>query len=215
MWKKYTVIRIIAILIAVPFFVFGVIFFVESQELFAKFNDWREARPVDIEVDFSKPGAYSSNFEQTCSISHGELFGLEVPKSILSNTGSDSLLKGLDANFIITDSDGNTIVSLMFPDPNTYKKEFYFDNFVPLNQERPFRNGTYRISICVSKGSPALSGIEQRFVARYLLCGLERLPAEILHKASIVCFVIGGTIVFVIGLISAIKVMKNRKQFSA
>jgi hypothetical protein len=215
MRKRYPVLKIIFTVIAVALFLFGAMFFIESQKGYAQFRAWLEARPVSIKVDFSKPGTYTSNFEQTCSVSHGEIFGLELPKSALDNKEINYLLEGLNANCVITDANGNEFISLALPDPNTYRKSVYFDNLVTLNQEHPFENGTYHISISVSKGAPALSGIEQKFVARYLLCGIERLPADISRLASIVCFIVGGVTVLTMFLMAVRKARKNRQPAPA
>jgi hypothetical protein len=110
---------------------------------------------------------------------------------------------------------GSEVISLTLPDPNTYRKNTCFDTLVTLNQARPFKNGTYQISISVSKGAPALSRIEQRFVVRYLLCGLERLPADISRLASIICFIIGGIIMLTMFLMAVIKARKNSQSTPA
>jgi hypothetical protein len=221
MRKRYPVLKIIAIVIAVALFVFGAKFFVESQKGFAQFLAWFEAKPVDIEVDFSKPGTYSSGFEQTCSVSYSELFVLEVPESVFRNRDTDSvslidaLLSKLEASCTITDSNGDEIATLALPDPNSHRNGIFFDNLVPLNEMPPFKNGTYRIFISVSKGAPALSGIKQRFAARYLLCGMEQLPAALSRLASIVCFIIGSVIVLTMLLMAVIKARKNRQSAPA
>jgi hypothetical protein len=205
--KKHPVLKIIALVIAIALFLLGAKFFVESQNGYAQFRAWVVARPVNIEVDFSRVGTYSSTFEQTCSVSDSEIFGLEVVKS--------ASLEGLEAHCIITDTNSNEAISLSLPDPNTYRKGIHFDNLVTLAGVRPFKNGTYQISISVSKGAPALSGIGQRFVARYWLCGMEQLPAALSRLASIICFIIGGIIMLTMFLIAVIKARKNKQSAPA
>ena len=201
--KKYPVIRAIALVIGGTLLIFGAYLFWGSRQIFNRFDSWFEAKPVDIEVNFSRSGTYTAKFEQTCSISHGEIIGLEVPESALSNTDIKTLLNGLDANCIITDSNSNEIVSLELPAKGTEWGGVYFDNLIPLEQMRPFKKGTYKISISVSSGAPALAGIEQHFVARYQLCGLERMPGILLRLVSYTCFVIGGVVMLVTLWISA------------
>lgn len=53
------------------------------------------------------------------------------------------------------------------------------DGAIPIFNIAPFRKGHYVASVTVIEGAPALARHEQILEARYLLCGLEALPAEI------------------------------------
>jgi hypothetical protein len=213
--KKYPVLRIIALVIVAGLFLFGAYLYWGSYKLFVQFDSWFAAKPVDIEVDFSKVGTYSSRFEQICSVSHGEYLGLELPNSVLVKSKVQSLLRGLKANCIISDSNGSEIASVDLSAGNVLTDEPFCENIVLLNMMQRIKNGTYKISVSVMEGAPALSGIEQRFVAKYQLCGLERMPGVVLRLASIACFIIGGIIILAMFLIAVIKTRKNSPPTSS
>jgi len=195
--KRHTVFKIIVLATGGAFLIFGAYLFWGSIKIFSRFDEWAKARPVDMEVDFSKTGKYESRFEQTCSSSHGEIIGLQVPESAISNSNMKILLKGLDADCVITESNGVEIVSVDLPAEGVEWGEPCFGNLISLEKIHPFRKGTYKISVSVLEAAPSLTGIEQRLVARYELCGLERMPGVVLRLASYVCFVIGGVFVLI------------------
>lgn len=207
-WKKHPVLKTIILVLVGILFVFGAYLYWESHKIFTQFDVWFKARPFDIEVDFSKASTYGSRFEQTCSVSHGEFIGLELPKQVLNKSKVQTLLRDLKANCIITDSNGFEIVSVDLSAGNFLNDEPFCENIVLLNMMERIENGTYQISVSVSQGAPELAGIEQRLVARYQLCGLERMPGVVLRLGSYVCFVAGLVIVFITLWVSTKKARK-------
>jgi len=145
---------------------------------------------MDVATDFSQPGIFASSFKQTCSQSHGETVLLRVPDSILSNTTPTMLMQGLRAQITIRTLAGEEIYSstseLLWDDQT-------MDGAIPIFSLDVFRRGDYEAAVKIHEGAPALAGVNQRLEVRYLLCGLESLPASIAT--------LGGSIVGVLGLL--------------
>jgi hypothetical protein len=96
----------------------------------------------------------------------------------------------------ITDESGNLTRSV---DSKVIPEEKTLNGAIPIFGIPPFNKGAYKATITVIDGAPALKGIAQRLEGRYLLCGLERLPATIATGVGILAGVIGS-----IGAITAV-----------
>ena len=141
------------------------------------FVRWQSERPLEAEVDLSKPGLIELPLRQTCSIAHGQNVVLQLPASALKQHNAAELLNGLDATLTITDAAGSNVVEeaaleigASSDSPNEAICIFSFPTF---------HKGTFQAKIKVSRGAPALAGITQRIESRYLLCGLESMIANI------------------------------------
>jgi hypothetical protein len=102
---------------------------------------------------------------------------LRVPAEALQGTTVTQLLAGLNAKLEITDKSGSHVVASA--DSETILGAEKLDGVIPIFKIVPFRKGTYEARVTVIQGAPALRGIAQTLEGRYLLCGLERMPAVI------------------------------------
>ena len=195
--KKFPIGRIIATVIGVLILAFGINMLVTSHRSRQGFEEWKVARPIDIEVDFSKPGTFSGPLHQTCQISHDELLGIEVPKETLSDLTETELLEGLEFDCLITDEQGKAVIERNFksnPDWETQR----IDQMIPLLSILSFPNGDYTLTVHIKEGAPKLASIPQRLVARYMLCGMELMVAQISLIIGVVALVIATVLLLVV-----------------
>ncbi|MFZ2642882.1 MAG: hypothetical protein WA117_17945 [Verrucomicrobiia bacterium] len=157
------------------------------------FYQWEQARPIDIPVDFSKPGQFTGGFVQTCHISHGEAICLAVPSNTVANTTWSKLLADLQFVSLIQDQSGHEITRVEFTG-ESLARDHLIDGAILLVTFQPFENGTYRMTLTVKQGAPALRGVPQHLVARYMLCGMEKMPSFIAMVMGIGGLVIAAVI---------------------
>ena len=169
---------------------FGVKCLFDGYRLGRNFERWQTAKPVDGAIDFSGPGRFVLPFDQTCSSSHGETVALRVPPEVLLGRTITQLLAGLNAKLEITDKSGSNLTESA--EWRVIWGEETLDGAIPIFGIAPFRKGAYKATITVVDGAPALKGITQRVEGRYLLCGLERLPATIASGVGVVSTGIGS-----------------------
>lgn len=171
---------------------FGAKCLVDGQRVRRNFECWQTAKPVDGVVDLSVPGRFVFPFDQTCSSAHGETVALRIPPEALLQTAVTQLLAGLKAKLEITDQARSNVVQ------NAESKiiwgEETLNGAIPLFGIAPFRRGAYKVTVTVIEGAPALKGVTQRLEGRYVLCGLERMPADIATAAGVVSTGIGGLV---------------------
>lgn len=187
----------------------GVVFLFDAQKRREAFVAWETATPLKHPVDFSQPGQYEAEFDQTCSSAHGEVVALRIPPEVLTNNTATQLLSGLAATIEIRLQSGTGIV-----DSATAKvlwENQALDGAIPLFNIAPFRKGLYVAKVTVNEGAPALVGHKQILEARYLLCGLEALPAEIAKYFGLGLLVVGLIITGILGLI----LLKRRNHSSS
>lgn len=156
------------------------LFFQQGRDWHRRFDEWLVARPVDLEVDLSVPGTFSAPLLQTCSVAHAEVFELLTPDSPV--TPDADVLEGLQGALRVTDADGREVTAETFP-PSREVLGPRTEGLL-LFRILPFPAGGYTVSLDVTSGAPALAGMRQRLVARYELCGMERLPGTIAYAFS-------------------------------
>lgn len=155
----------------------GIWFLLDARKRSAAFAAWETATPLNHPVDFSKPGQYEIEFNQTCSSAHGEVVALRMPPELMEIMTPARLLSGLAATIEIRSQSEDHVVASATAE--TLWDNQTLDGAIPIFSLAPFRKGLYVASIAVTEGAPELAGHEQILEARYLLCGLEALPAEI------------------------------------
>ena len=190
MRASWTTGRAIGLALSLLLLGFGVKCLFDGRRIDRDFERWKTAKPMDGVVDFSAPGRFVLPFEQICSSIHGETVALRVPPEVLLGTTTTQLLVGLNARLEITDKSGHNLVESA--GSKAIWGEQTLDGAIPVFGIAPFRKGAYEATITVVEGAPALKGITQRVEGRYLLCGLERLPATILSGVGIVSAGIGS-----------------------
>ena len=189
--------RIVGLIVATAGLGTSAYFARESARLNAEFHQWLDDRPMQAEVDLSKPGEISVPFRQTCSVSHGEAIYLSVTPPLDSYPKPDSLLYELSAKIIIKDREGNEIIDSEIAGKRAQRRDGETD--ILLAFFYPFSKGDYTATIHVDSGVAELAGKQQVLYAKYFLCGLEQFPAII---AGVFSFVSGA-----IGLIAAVVVL--------
>lgn len=185
-WSKWTATMGI---VAVFFLASGVWFLFDSHHRNLEFEAWQTARPMKCAVDFSKPGKFDADFIQTCSSSHGEVVALRIFPDALKSTNVTQLLAGLEAIIEIKPTSGTNKVETASAEILWQNETL--DGAVPVFSVSPFRKGSYKAHVVVTAGAPALVGTTQILEARYLLCGLEALPAFIARAIGISFFSLG------------------------
>ncbi|MFO1512995.1 MAG: hypothetical protein U1F83_08815 [Verrucomicrobiota bacterium] len=205
LWSKWMIAMVI---IAVFLLIGGIYFFFDARKRAAAFASWETAAPMKVAVDFSKPGKYETDFNQTCSSSHGEMVALRIPPETLQSNSSTQLLSGLIATIEITAISATNVIESATSD--IFWQTEAIDGAIPIFSISPFRKGVYRASIVVTEGASGLAGHEQILEARYLLCGLEALPAEIAKYLGSGLFVIGLVFAGIPGLV----LLKRRSNLS-
>jgi hypothetical protein len=186
----WTIGRAIAATLSLLLVGFGLKFLFDGHQLHQDFERWETAKPVDGAIELSVPGRFVLPFDQTCSSSHGETVALRVPAEALQGTTVAQLLAGLNVKLEITDKSGSHVVASA--DSETILGAEKLDGAIPIFKIAPFRKGTYEARVTVIEGAPALRGIAQRLEGRYLLCGLERMPAVIASAIGAVSAGIGS-----------------------
>jgi hypothetical protein len=162
------------------------------------------AEPVHLKVDISKPGQFSGEFRQTFRAACTGYLQI-VPESLPSSEKEAlSLLKGLRGHFSIVSHDGAVAYERGFGSAGFVAIPVEKDRWVPaLERGRfSFDKGVYEIRGVVDHGAPALAGVPHSLVARYGLCGLEYVPAQILSLIGIIGCVIAGLILLPVALIT-------------
>jgi hypothetical protein len=198
MSTRWTIGRAVASALAVLFLGFGSKFLVDGHRGARSFEEWKTARPMDGVVDLSAPGQFSLPFDQTCSSAHGQVVGLRLPPEILQNRTITQLLAGLQARLEITSRSSGDVLERA--DSRIVWAEDTLDGAILIFGLASFPRESYEATITVVEGAPALSGIPQRLEGRYLLCGLERLPAIIDTVAGVgvtgIGAIIGAAVLF-------------------
>ncbi|HND56091.1 MAG TPA: hypothetical protein PLV92_26930, partial [Pirellulaceae bacterium] len=162
----------------------------ESWRKYEDFDSWIEARPIDLAVDFSRPGTFRGPFRQTCQSAHGE--GLYVHVDGLKDDETIPELTDLDAVFTIRDGAGNVIAA--------GKLHGAHESIYGLRAGRlvadlhPFVTGDYEATVEVRRGAAWLAGKPQTLRGRYHLCGLERMGADIAMFLASAAGMIGAVV---------------------
>lgn len=195
--KKLSLGRKIVLVVAGILLLAGIFFLVKAYQYHKQFYEWVEAEPINIEVDMSKPGKYSGQFHQTCAISHGEELLLQLPADKLKEMSPKAVVGPLEFHCSITNEIGEEVVSSETARQINLRDE-YKDGAIPLLYFHPFENGTYHLVLSVTKSNQHLADVPQRLIARYVLCGLEMMPARVSMIAGIVALLIAGVIMLVL-----------------
>jgi len=197
---KLTKGRTVAYVVAGLFCAVGIFFLITSYRCRRDFYRWQTAHPIDIAIDMSKPGETVGSFKQTCHISHGEALCLLLPSNMVATTDWTNMVQNVRFVARIQDGDGKEKVRGEFTG-DLFWRDYLLDGAIPLLQFAAFENGDYRLTLTVTEGASALQGVPQRLIARYMLCGLEMMPAVITLVMGVGSFVIAGLVALVTKLI--------------
>lgn len=192
--------RIVAYAVAGLFCAVGILFLIMSYRCRRDFYRWQTAHPIDIAIDMSQPGETVGSFRQTCHISHGETLCLLLPSNMVATTAWTNMIQNGRFLVRIQDGDGKEKVKEEFTGDLLWR-DYLLDGAIPLLRFAPFEDGDYRLTLTVTEGWAGLQGVPQRLIARYMLCGLEMMPAFIALVMGIGSFVIAGIVALVTKLI--------------
>ncbi|MEX0777993.1 MAG: hypothetical protein WD042_20000 [Phycisphaeraceae bacterium] len=167
--------RIAGTFVALVMGAVGVHFAFEAVRLSRQFDDWLVAEPARFSVDLSRAGSVEVPFVQTCDIAHGEAILLQLVEPAGEAT---VLLARLRGSIEVIAADGNVVVSDGFPGPRGWDLPAPGTD-IELAYFSPFKRGRYTLRMRVIDPVPALAGRTQTVLAKYRLCGLEKLPAAI------------------------------------
>jgi hypothetical protein len=190
MRSLWTTGRVIWVTLSVLLIAYGIKCLFDGQRLQRGFKEWQTATPVNGPIDLSEPGRFVLPFDQTCSSSHSETVTIRVPSETLRATIVTELFAGLNARLEIIDKAGSNLVESAHSE--IIAGEERLDGAIPIFRISSFKKGSYQAIVTVVNGASSLNGIPQRLEARYLLCGLERLPATIAGIMGIGCIGIGS-----------------------
>lgn len=167
-------------------------FSLTARKLSQQFASWETAKPIDTAVDFSTPGEIVVPFHQTCFSAHSEVIGLRIPATALQGRRITQLLDGASARLEVRRLQTTNVVASAELDLSWAGE--LIDGVFPVFFVSDFSKGEYEAKVKVETGAPALKGVPQRLEGRYLLCGMEALPAEIAKDGAIIFAILGGLI---------------------
>jgi len=163
--RAHQIVRIIVLAIAGLLIAFGVFSLIFSWSSFWELCQWREARPLDVEVDLSQPGEFSYQFILECPYAYSCDLLLILPPSLSGESKPDDLLAGLEACYSIMDSYGLELPHL---------RELHLEPLTAASGEPILLEAigrlpedTYTFRLTVSQGAGALSGVKQRLIMTY------------------------------------------------
>ncbi|MDQ1256439.1 MAG: hypothetical protein QG656_1035 [Candidatus Hydrogenedentes bacterium] len=154
-----------------------------------QFWEWVEVPTIDIPVDCSVPGSFSGKLVHTCTMAHGGGgLRLEIPPESIPQTELESALEGLRVEGTVTDIKSGAKTAIEASDRFLYSVPG--DEHAILAASLPYDlpKGEYTLELSVVTGAQRLAGIPQRLVGRYMLCGMEMMPAFLLFLLS--CFLL-------------------------
>jgi len=206
--------RKVAYGVAILFFAAGIFLLITAHKYRCNFHQWREARPVDLTVDLSAPGEFKGTFQQTCHISHGEEICLILPPDRSPTIPLTTLFSEVRFICRIIDGDGNEKLSQEFTGELVYGDSRICDDrfpgaAIPLLKFHPFEDGAYQMLVSVKNGTPALHDVPQRIIGRYLLCGLEMMPAFLSMIAGIASMLVAAVVAVTTALVSRRKIKNS------
>lgn len=185
---KIAVWRMIGLLLAIVGIGEGIFFALEARRIYTGYFQWMDARPFEMTVDFSKPGNVVAPFVQTCQSAHSEDVFFDCPELTeqqLENV--EFLFVGLQAEMRIEDKGGAVVERIAVNSGTVY----YANGKVVLASFYPFKRGDYQVLLDVNSGAQALAGKSQTIYAKYMLCGLEIMPAYLAGIIALVAIIVG------------------------
>lgn len=196
MRAPWTIGRVIAGSVSLLLLGFGAKCLVDGRRLSRDFERWQTEKPLNGAVDLSTPGRFVLPLHPTCSSAHGALVALRVPPEALKGATVTQLLAGLNARLEVFQGSDGTIVESRGSE--LFWADGTFDGAIPIFNIATLRQGAYEARVTVTAGAPALKGVGQQLEGRYVLCGLERLPAEIATGVGVVSAWIGAVAGFAV-----------------
>jgi hypothetical protein len=205
--------RIVAGVVAVTLLVLAVRLFSEASKVYQWFRELGKAEPVNMEVDFSKPGRYLGLYRKKYYCPHGVWLHLKSDQGASSEekTGLGKL-EGLEGKISVIDSNGQVVMTQDFTDADFFEGSFSEEGGAcpTLRVDFTLKEGDFRLAVDVVEAAVGLKNTHQILKARYVMCGIDVLPAAIMRLTGVVAGGVGVTIIAVI----VVRALKRRKKTS-
>ena len=169
-----------------------------------EFHQWQTAEPVRFSLDLRAPGKYVAPYKQTCGSAHGT--ALELQTGITNAEEALAVLRGVA---VIRDTGGQEVIREEFDGKDLGWASRIGNLQVPAVRLGRFGCGNYNLELTITEGATGLTTTNHTLVGRYILCGLERMPAAIMSIA-------GWLLLFLASLCAVItfRYLRRRKQAS-
>lgn len=185
---KIAALRTIGLVLMIVGMGSGIYFALEARRIYTGYFQWMDARPFEMTVDLSKPGKAVAPFVQTCQSAHSEDVFFNCPElSEQQLEHVEFLFVGLQAEMRIENKSGEVVESIAVNSRSIH----YAYGKVVLASFYPFERGDYQVVLDVNSGAQALAGKSQTIYAKYMLCGLEIMPAYLAGIIAIVAMIVG------------------------
>jgi hypothetical protein len=205
--------RVIAGVLACAILWLSIQFLLSGAESRRHADEARVAEPIRLKVDFSKPGSYEGELRHTFLNAHNEILEIVTEPPLTSREEAEKVTEGLSGRFSIVGPHGPVIrdkeldakgLGAFETEPGRWVTFVAFTRF---GSEK----GIYRLNLTVNQGAPRLVGVSHFLVARYGLCGMEYMVAEIAWLIAVAGFVVSGVIVLAIVVVT----FRKRSRSSA
>ncbi|MCK4627078.1 MAG: hypothetical protein KAV00_17330, partial [Phycisphaerae bacterium] len=186
------------VIIAIAFTVGGVYLFMEARAHKSKVDQAKQATPIQLTVDLSKPGKFHGSFKQTFTGAHCQYLKLQIQPEFSSEEELKEALQELEGTLTLTNAYGEEVWrdELSSDTVNTnFCQETGSYLFISM---RTVPLGTYRLTVEVTNGAAGLSGRKQTLIAKYFLCGLLHLEISIVRLLAVGCWVVATAIALVL-----------------
>lgn len=213
--SKYWVLKIIGLAISSILIVLSVVCFISSHFLARPINKIRQARPIYLEVDFSKPGIYSGPISHSRYADHAKL-GAILRLDHDSNLTFPEIFEDIQGTIETFDSGGNIITSkpLETDSPPSKVGTSNIKGQPAIWVLYPFKSDQTEIRITVTKPVEKLKSSKQIFSGNYLLNGIEYMAAGIAFMFGIIFLSAGLLIGSLIILVPKYLKRKETKTIS-
>jgi hypothetical protein len=159
----------------------------------------RAAKPVEMAVDFSKPGKWTGKMSHGYTCFYFLAISLEAsPVPIVATTVPSTLpapeLAGLKGRLVVTSSAGERVLDEeLSDDPEIIGRREEYRGRLPLGFTRSiYPKGQYDVEVEVTKPAPALAGSKQTLVVQYASDGMEIAVMESVAGAAILSFIVSA-----------------------
>jgi hypothetical protein len=210
---KFVVLRIIGIVLAAILIVLSVGCFIQSHNLAKPIHKLREATPICMKVDVSKPGVYSGAIDHSEHEEYAHL-GVILYLEHESDLTFPEIFNEIEGKIETFDDDGKMITQfeLYTKSPPHRLGSDNIKGYPPCWILEPFTAEQKTIKITVTKPVEKLGNTGQTFEGHYLLCGMELLPAGIATLCGLIFLGIGLLIILIIILVPIYMKRRHKKK---
>ena len=212
---KFGILKIIGMVIATILIVFSIVCVIQGHYLAKPIHELREAMPICMKVDVSKPGVYSGAIEHSEHEAHAH-FGVELYLEHESDLTFPKIFNEIEGEIETFNDHGEMITQfeLHTESPPHRLGTDDIKGYPPCWLLEPFTAEQKTIKITVTKPVIKLANTKQVFEGYYLLCGTEFLPSAIKRLSGTIYLGVGLLIILIIILVPIYKKHKHKKEMS-